>query len=116
MDRAIEHLTNAVQRDSRFALAHATRVYMDKYRIVDGRGILAEKAESHCRRALELDPNLPELHIARGYVLWSQAKNYPHREAIAEFEKSLALHPNVDGAPLGLIFSYWSHRRRTSCI
>jgi tetratricopeptide (TPR) repeat protein len=110
MDFAIEHLTNAVQRDPRFALAHAalSRVYMDKYRIIDGRGIFAEKAESHCRRALELDPNLPESHIARGYVLWSQAKNYAHREAIAEFEKSLSLHPNVDGAhgQLGLIFSH----------
>ena len=110
MDRAIEHLASAVQRDSRFALAHAalTRVYMDKYRIVDGRGIFAEKAEFHCRCALQLDPNLPESHIARGYVLWSQAKNYPHREAIAEFEKSLLLHPNVDGAhgQLGLIFSH----------
>ena len=72
------------------------------------RGILAEQAEFHCRRALELDPTLPESHIARGYVLWSQAKNYAHREAIAEFEKSLALHPNVDGAHghLGLIFSH----------
>jgi tetratricopeptide (TPR) repeat protein len=69
---------------------------------------MAEKAEFHCRRALELDPNLPESHIARGYILWSQAKNYAHREAIAEFEKSLALHPNVDGAhgQLGLIFSH----------
>jgi TolB-like protein len=110
MDRAIEHLTNAVERDSKFALAHAalTRVYMDKYRIIDGRGIFAEKAEFHCRRALELDPNLAESHIAKGYVLWSQAKNYPHREAISEFEHSLALHPNVDGAhgQLGLIFSH----------
>ncbi len=51
MDRAIEHLTNAVARDPRFALAHAalTRVLMDKYRIVDGRGIWVEKAEFHCR-------------------------------------------------------------------
>ena len=110
MDRAIEHLSNAVERDPNFALAHTalTRVLMDKYKIYDGRGILAEKAEFHCRRALELDPNLPESHIARGYVLWSQAKNYAHREAIAEFEKSLALHPNVDGAHghLGLIFSH----------
>jgi serine/threonine protein kinase/Tfp pilus assembly protein PilF len=110
MDRAIEHLTNAVERDPDFALAHAalTRVLMDKYKIYDGRGILAEKAEFHCRRALELDPNLSESHIARGFVLWSQAKNYAHREAIAEFEKSLALHPNVDGAHghLGLIFSH----------
>jgi serine/threonine protein kinase/Tfp pilus assembly protein PilF len=110
MDRAIDHLSNAVERDPEFALAHAalTRVLMDKYKIYDGRGILAEKAEFHCRRALELDPNLPESHSARGYVLWSQAKNYAHREAIAEFEKSLALHPNVDGAHghLGLIFSH----------
>lgn len=110
MDRATEHLSNAVERDPDFALAHAalTRVLMDKYKIYDGRGILAEKAEFHCRRALELDPSLPESHIARGCVLWSQAKNYAHREAIAEFEKSLALHPNVDLAhgQLGLIFSH----------
>lgn len=110
MDRGIEHLTNAVNRDPRFALAHAalTRVLMDKYRIIDGRGILAEKAEFHCRCALEIDPNLPESHLAKGYILWSQAKNYAHREAIAEFSQALALHPNVDGAhgQLGLIFSH----------
>lgn len=100
MDRAVDHLSKAVGRDPRFALAHAAlaRVLMDKYRIVDGRGIWAEKAESHCRLALETHPNLPEGHLARGYILWSQAKNYAYREAIAEFEKSLALHPNVDGA------------------
>jgi serine/threonine protein kinase/tetratricopeptide (TPR) repeat protein len=110
MDRAVEHLKNAVERDPRFALAHAAlaRVFVDKYRIIDGRGIWAEKAEFHCRQALELDLNLPEGHLARGYILWSQAKNYAYREAIAEFEKSLALHPNVDGAhgQLGLIFSH----------
>lgn len=110
MDRAIEHLGKAVERDKKFALAHAalTRVLMDKYRMLDGRSSLADKAEFHCRCALEVDPNLAESHIARGYILWSQAKNYPHREAISEFQKALTLHPNVDGAhgQLGLIFAH----------
>jgi serine/threonine protein kinase/tetratricopeptide (TPR) repeat protein len=110
MDRATIHLTNAIERDPGFALAHAAvaRVYADKYKIYDGRGIWAEKAEYHSNRALELDSNLPEGHLAKGYLLWSQAKNYAFREAIAEFEKSIELHPNVDGAhgQLGMVFSH----------
>lgn len=110
MDRAIEHLTRAVEHDASFALAHAalSRVCVDKYRTIDGRSMLADKAEHHCRCALEIDPNLAESHIARGYILWSQAKNYPHREAITEFQKAVSLHPNVDCAhgQLGLIFAH----------
>jgi serine/threonine protein kinase/Flp pilus assembly protein TadD len=110
MDRAIEHLTNAVEFDPEFALAHAAlaRVFADKHRTYDGRAIWAEKAEFHSSRAIELDPNLAEGHLARGYLLWTQAKNYASREAIAEFERSLELHPNVDGAhgQLGLILSH----------
>jgi tetratricopeptide (TPR) repeat protein len=54
-----------------------------------------EKAEHHASRALELHHNLPEAHSARGYLLWTQAKNYAYREAIAAFQKSLELNPNV---------------------
>jgi serine/threonine protein kinase/tetratricopeptide (TPR) repeat protein len=110
MDRALEHLNNAVKRDPEFALAHAAlaRVYADKYRTYDGRALLAEKAEYHANSALEVDPKLPEGHSARGYLLWTQAKNYSYREAIAAFQRSLELHPNVDGAhgQLGLIYSH----------
>jgi serine/threonine protein kinase/Tfp pilus assembly protein PilF len=110
MDRAVEHLTNAIEHDPRFALAHAAvaRVYADKFKIYDGRGIWAEKAEYHSNRALELDSNLPEGHLAKGYLLWTPAKNYAFREAITEFEKSIELHPNVDGAhgQLGMVFSH----------
>ncbi len=100
MDRAAMHLMNAIERDPGFALAHAAvaRVYADKYKIHDGRGIWADKAEYHANRALELDSNLPEGHLAKGHILWSQAKNYSFREAVAEFEKSIELQPNVDGA------------------
>jgi serine/threonine protein kinase/tetratricopeptide (TPR) repeat protein len=110
MDRAAGHLTNAIERDDNFALAHAAlaRVYTDKYKTYDGRGIWAEKSEYHSSRALELDPKLPEGHLARGHLFWSPAKNYAFREAAAEFRESLRLHPNVDGAhdQLGLIYSH----------
>ncbi len=110
MEQAIGHLTHAVEQDPEFALAHAAlaRVFADKYRTYDGRAIWADKSEFHSLRALQLDVNLPEGHLARGYLFWTQAKNYGFREAISEFEKSLALHPNVDGAhgQLGLIFSH----------
>jgi len=110
MDRAIEHLTSAIRCDPQFALAYAAlaRVFADKYRIYDGRALWAEKAEIHANRALDLDINLPEAHLARGYLFWTQAKNYAYREAVAEFEQSIALNPNIDGAHghLGLIFSH----------
>jgi serine/threonine protein kinase len=110
MDFALEHLTNAVKRDPDFALAHAAlaRVFADKYRIYDPRALLGEKAEYHSSRALELDAKLPEGHAAKGYLLWTQARNYAYREAIGEFQKSLELHPNVDGVhgQLGLIYSH----------
>jgi serine/threonine protein kinase len=113
IDQAIEHLSRAVAHDPEFALAHAAlaRVFADKYKIYDGRSVLAEKAEFHSNRALELDSHLPEAHLARGYLFWTPAKNYAYREALAEFERSLALHPNVDGAhgQLGLIFSHIGH-------
>jgi serine/threonine protein kinase/tetratricopeptide (TPR) repeat protein len=110
MDRATMHLMNAIERDPGFALAHAAvaRVYADKYKMFDGRSIWAEKAEYHSNRALELDPNLPEGHLAKGHVFWSPAKNYSFREAVAEFEKSIELQPNVESAhgQLGIVFSH----------
>src|ERR1700723_231072 len=97
MDRATVPLMNAIERAPGFALAHAAvaPVYADRYKIHDGRGIWAEKAEYHSNRALELDSNLPEGHLAKGHILWSQAKNYSFREAVVEFEKSIELQPNV---------------------
>lgn len=50
-----------------------------------------DKAELHARKAVELDPNLPEAHAMLGYVLIWRRKIDP---AIAAFERSIALNPN----------------------
>ena len=64
----------------------------------DPRPTRLEKAEHHCRRALMLDPALPEGHLARAWILWSPAKSFQHAEAIAALEQVLAVQPNLERA------------------
>ena len=106
------HLMNAIERDPGFALAHAAvaRVYADKYKIYDGRRIWAKKAEYHANRALEIDSNLPEGHLAKGHIFWSQANNYSFREAVAEFEKSIELHPKRGRRTRAVGTGFLAHR------
>jgi DNA-binding winged helix-turn-helix (wHTH) protein/tetratricopeptide (TPR) repeat protein len=99
-DRAIELLSRSVERDPQFALAHAVLSYACavKYFETDSNPQWLERAENHCQRAIELDPELAEGHLARAYILWSPARNFDHLEAIAELQKALALQPNVQHA------------------
>ncbi|HKT51944.1 MAG TPA: winged helix-turn-helix domain-containing protein [Candidatus Angelobacter sp.] len=99
-DRAIDLLSRSVERDPQFALAHAVLSYACavKYFETDSNPQWLEKAESHCHRAIELDPELAEGHLARAYILWSPARNFDHLKAIAELQRALALQPNVQHA------------------
>jgi tetratricopeptide (TPR) repeat protein len=66
------------------------------------------KAEFHCRRALEMDPDLPEGHVASAFLLWGPSKNFQHLEAIAELKRALALQNNLPHAynRLGTILAH----------
>ena len=100
LQSAVKHLSSSVELDPEFALAHATLSYtfMQLNFEFDPRRTLLERAEHHCRRALMLDPMLPEGHLARAFILWSPAKNFQHAEAIAELEQVLAAQPNLERA------------------
>ena len=97
---AAQHLARAVECDPEFALAHATLSYvsMHIHWEFDSQRVWIDRAEYHCRRALELDPALPEGHSARAFILWSPARNFQHAEAIAALEKVLAAQPNNERA------------------
>jgi Tfp pilus assembly protein PilF len=97
---AAAHLAKAVERDPEFALAHATlsQVSMDIHFHFDPQRTWLQQAEDHCRRALALDPSLPEAHLARAWILWSPAKNFQHADAIAALEEVLAARPNFERA------------------
>jgi serine/threonine protein kinase/Tfp pilus assembly protein PilF len=100
LDKAIAALDRAIVADPKFALAHATLSYVctGKYFGFEPRRTWIDRAEFHCQQALELDADLAEGHLAKAYILWSQATNFRHIEAIAEIQKGLALQPNLDHA------------------
>jgi DNA-binding winged helix-turn-helix (wHTH) protein/tetratricopeptide (TPR) repeat protein len=109
-DQASLHLTNAVTRDPAFALAHATLSFAcaTRHFEFDPASVWLEKAEFHCRRALEIDPNLPEGHVAHAFLLWGPSKNFQHLEAIAGLKRALALQRNLPHAynRLGTILAH----------
>ena len=97
---AAEHLIRAVDLDPDFALAHATLslVSTNMYYEFDPQHTWLLQAEDHCRRALALDPALPEAHLARAWILWSPAKNFQHADAISALERVLMARPNLERA------------------
>jgi len=110
LNQAAQHLGNAVTRDPAFSLAHAalSLVYATRHYELDPASEWLEKAEFHCRRALELDPELPEGHVANAFLLWGPSKNFQHLEAIAELKRALALQNNQPQAynRLGTILAH----------
>jgi DNA-binding winged helix-turn-helix (wHTH) protein/tetratricopeptide (TPR) repeat protein len=110
LDEAAQHLTNAVTRDPAFSLAHAALsvVCATRHFELEPASTWLEKAEFHCRRALDLDPNLPEGHVANAFLLWGPSKNFQHLEAIAELKRALALQNNQPQAynRLGTILAH----------
>lgn len=110
LDEAAQHLINAVTRDPAFSLAHATLSFVcaTRHFEVDPANVWLEKAEFHCARSLELDPDLPEAHVARAFLLWGPSKNFQHLEAIAELKRAIGLQNNLPHAynRLGTILAH----------
>jgi DNA-binding winged helix-turn-helix (wHTH) protein/tetratricopeptide (TPR) repeat protein len=96
LEEAARHLSNALTRDPAFSLAHATLsvVCATRHFELDPTRAWLEKAEFHCSRALELDPDLPEGHVASAFLLWGPSRNFQHLEAVAALKRALALQYN----------------------
>jgi len=110
LEEAARHLSNAVARDPAFSLAHAVLsvVCATRHFELDPTSEWLEKAEFHCRRALELQPDLPEGHGAGAFLLWGPSKNFQHLEAISELKRAVALQNNQPQAynRLGTILAH----------
>ncbi len=110
MEKAIHHLANAVTRDPAFALAHATLslACTTRHFEFDPASMWLEKAEFHCGRALEIEPDLPEGHVARAFLVWGPSKNFQHLEAIGALKRALSLQNNLPHAynRLGTILAH----------
>jgi tetratricopeptide (TPR) repeat protein len=57
-------------------------------------------------KALAIDPNLPEGHFARGLILWTPYKRFPHEQAVQSYRRAIESNPSLDEAHHQLGFIY----------
>ena len=102
-NEAVALLERAVALDPLFGgawaqLARSYNTLAFKFTSADDVRALQERADVALAKALDLDAGLAEAHFARGLVLWTQAKGFPHEHAIRAFKRSLELDPDADEA------------------
>ncbi len=110
-EAAIVLFKQAIAADPNFAAAYAelARAYSIKVRFfapVLEKKKLNEEAEVNVEKALALDPNLAEGYFARGLILWTPYKRFPHEQAVQSYKRALELNPNLDEAHHQLGFIY----------
>jgi tetratricopeptide (TPR) repeat protein/predicted Ser/Thr protein kinase len=110
-ETAIKLFEEAVAADPNFAVAYAelARAYSIKARFfapVPEKKKLNEEAEVDVEKALALDPNLAEGYFARGLILWTPYKRFPHEQAVQAYKHAIELNPNLDEAHHQLGFVY----------
>lgn len=100
-EAAIRLLEEAIEIDPNFAEAFAqlARVYIRMaFNFSEGadRQRFLENAEVAIEGALDLKPDLAEGHFARGQLLWTHSKGFPHEQAIRSYKRSLQSNPKAD--------------------
>src|SRR5437867_3703972 len=110
-ETAIEMFERAVATDSNFASAWtelAQACVSRFFFFTPDEKQWEEKAFVAIEKALSLDPDLAEAHLARGRLLWTPSNHFPHDKAIQEYRRALALNPNLDEAQdqLALVYGH----------
>ena len=100
-ESAIQMFEQSVAADPNFAGAHAALAQACVWRFflfTPDEKQWEEKAFVSVEKALSLDPDLAEAHLARGRLLWTPSNQFPHDKAIQEYKLALELNPNLDEA------------------
>jgi serine/threonine protein kinase len=129
-ETAIKLLEQAVDVDPNYAEAYAALAQAYNFKSFNfasesERKKLDEDAEVAVNKALALNPNLAEGHLARGLVLWTHTKRFPHEQAIQSFKRAISLNPNLDDAHqwlaavylhIGLLNEAWDEAQKALAI
>jgi TolB-like protein/DNA-binding winged helix-turn-helix (wHTH) protein/tetratricopeptide (TPR) repeat protein len=93
--QARAYYQQAIARDPQFALAFARLSYLESHAYwldIDHTPERAAAGQQAAERALALAPDLPQAHLAMGYVYYYGRRNYG--AALEEFERALRDMPN----------------------
>jgi serine/threonine protein kinase/Tfp pilus assembly protein PilF len=94
-EEAIEMFSKAIEQDPDFALAYAAMAncYTDLYVTQDKNMAHMERCIAASQKALELNPDLAEAHVARGFAISLLSRQY--EEAEKEFEIGIQLNSRL---------------------
>ena len=105
-ETAIELLKKAIELDPNYALAHAQLGYAYAW-LADfkeaGPSLIAS-AKEELSVAERLDPQLPEVHVARCFILWSHFEGWQTEAAIREARYAKQLDPSIPNQVLAAIY------------
>lgn len=122
-EEAIRYLRQAVTADPDLAPAWSalSRAYTIRgfYFAPDSeQRALAEDAQIAVDRALALNPDLADGWFAKGLMLWTPSRRFPHDQAIAAYRRALSIDPRLHEAHhqlalvllhVGLLDEAWQH-------
>ena len=93
LEKARKNFEAALRLDPDYAPAIAGLAWVEGqiYRNLEGRPVHLQRAEEYARRALAIDPNLSEAHVAMGTVY---ADQYDYRNAAREYRTAADLDPD----------------------
>jgi TolB-like protein/Tfp pilus assembly protein PilF len=99
LQKGIEYFTQAIEKDSRYALAHAGLA--DSFIILGNFGLLPPneaypKARAAAEQALKVDPDLAEAQVSLAFVKSLFERDWPGAEA--GFRRAIELNPNYGPA------------------
>jgi TolB-like protein len=105
---AMEMLRKAIALDPDYALARAqlAGVYAYMGVLLEPEGPWIDLAHEQLRRAEALDPELPQIHVARFELLWSAQEGFRVAEAARELRIAAKLDPNAGQGELGLLYAH----------
>ena len=110
IEQAIQEFETCISLDEEFAPAHAGLAEALTNQAIGFSDRSSKEAMTRARnaadRALELDPELPEAHLARALAL--MYRDFAYDAAKAGFDRALELNPNYADAHLWLEF-YWTY-------
>ena len=107
-DSAIRYFEQAIARDSTHALAHtaianiANTIYFN----YEPDPAWEYRAFAEIEKALAIDPTLAEAYQAKGNLIWTRARGFPHEAAARLHRRAIALKPGYAEAHSSLAIIY----------
>jgi DNA-binding winged helix-turn-helix (wHTH) protein/TolB-like protein len=105
---AIDLFKKAIELDPEYALAHAQLGYTYTKIAVfqEDNPSLVEEARQKLGIAEKIDPELPEVHLARYFIAFSQYEGWSFEKAMRELRLAQQLDPNVGHAELVDLYAH----------